>query len=122
MKFAHKRRMETIRRCVASHADIDVRRALGVYGPIRVPEGFTGRTLEPISFRWFPHKKMIVYLDFRPHMYELVMYKNVEMSEDVVMSCEVHKTWGDDGKYMHLCDYYDTPFAVPLNSMACIGA
>jgi len=115
--------MDTIYRCIASHADIDVRRALGVYGSIRIPEGFTGRTLEPISFRWFPHKKMIMYFDFRPRTYELVIYKNVDMREnDVVMTCEVHKTWGDDDKYMYLSDYYDTPFVVPLNSMMCIGA
>ena len=108
----------TILRRIADHSNLDVRRALGIFDRVRIPEGFHGRTVPPVSFRWFPSKRMLVYTNFRPSMYEFTVYKNVNvLDEDVILSCEVHKTWEHDGQYSYIYDYYDVPIPFAIQTI-----
>jgi len=48
---------------VACHANIDTRRALGVYG--RLPaSNFVPRPIAPTTFRYFPALKKLLYVNF----------------------------------------------------------
>jgi hypothetical protein len=102
--------MDTIFRRIMHHANLDVRRTLGVFDRIHIPEGFHGPTIPETSLRWFPSRNMFIYTDFRPNSYEFTVYKNVNFYDPfTILSCEVHKTWGDDGQYAYMFDYYDVP-------------
>lgn len=55
--------MENVLARVASFADIDTRRALGVYG--RLPRSdFVPRPIEPTTWRYFPALKKLLYVNF----------------------------------------------------------
>lgn len=55
--------MQNVMSRVARHADIDTRRALGVYG--RLPRSdFVPRPIEPTTFRYFPALKKLLYVNF----------------------------------------------------------
>ena len=55
--------MQNVMSRVARHADIDTRRALGVYG--RLPKSdFVPWPIAPTTFRYFTQLKKIVYLNF----------------------------------------------------------
>jgi hypothetical protein len=55
--------MQNVMSRVASFADIDTRRALGVYG--RLPRSdFVPRPIEPTTFRYFPALKKLLYVNF----------------------------------------------------------
>lgn len=55
--------MQNVLARVASFADIDTRRALGVYG--RLPRfDFVPRPIAPTTFRYFPALKKLLYVNF----------------------------------------------------------
>lgn len=101
--------MDTIFRRIAHHADLDVRRALGVFDRVRIPEGFHGRTMSPTSLRWFPRKRTIMYTDFRPSRYEFSVYTNVDIRDEIIYSYTHSKTYEQNGGYVYLVEYCDMP-------------
>ena len=71
--------MENVMSRVASFADIDTRRALGVYG--RLPRsGFVPRPIEPTTWRYFPALKKLLYINFDESydVYTWELYDDIE--------------------------------------------
>jgi len=55
--------MENVLARIVSFADIDTRRALGVYGRLHRSD-FVPRPIEPTTFRYFPALKKLLYVNF----------------------------------------------------------
>lgn len=68
---------------IASFADIDTRRALGIYGKLPKSE-FVPRPISPTTFRYFAKLKKILYINFDvaydTYMWEV--YEDVEPEGD----------------------------------------
>lgn len=95
---------------VLKHADIDTRRALGVYR--RLPKSeFVPRPIPPVSFRYWPEKKTIVYTDFSPDCYEMTVYHNITRQGPRWSPCEIWSIWlNNRGEYDYSFTFADTPF------------
>ena len=69
---------------IASFADFDARRALGI-PPGRLPKsGFVPRPIEPTTFRYFPATRKIMYVNFDESydVYTWEVYDNMVPMED----------------------------------------
>jgi hypothetical protein len=69
---------------IASFADIDTRRALGI-PPGRLPKSdFVPRPIAPMTFRYFPALKKLVYINFDDtyDVYTWEVYDNMVPMED----------------------------------------
>ena len=70
--------MQNVLLRIARHADIDTRRALGIYN--RLPKSnFVPRPIEPMTFRYFPQLKKLLYINF-DESYDVFCW---EMFEDI---------------------------------------
>jgi hypothetical protein len=68
--------MQNITERVALHADIDTRRALGIYG--RLPKrDFNPRPLPPTSWRYWPDQQKAIYFCVYPEEYELEVHHGI---------------------------------------------
>jgi len=77
--------MENIIERIASFADIDTRRALGIYRKLpKTDTDFTFRKLPPTSWRYFAELKKLVYINFDPSydVYMWEVYEEIEPDED----------------------------------------
>jgi hypothetical protein len=71
--------MENVMSRIVSHADIDTRRALGVYG--RLPRSdFVPRPIEPTTWRYFTALKKLLYINFDESydVYTWELYDDIE--------------------------------------------
>lgn len=95
---------------VLKHADIDTRRALGVYR--RLPKSdFVPRPIPPISFRYWPEKKTLVYTEFSGDTYEMTVYRDITCQGLRWSPCEISSTWlNNRGEYVYSFTFADTPF------------
>lgn len=96
---------------ILRYADIDTRRALGVYRRLPLNE-FIFRPIPPVSFRYWPDKKMIVYTDFNPDSFEFTVYNGITaMDGDMWSPCEISSTrLNGRGDYTFCFTYEDRPF------------
>jgi hypothetical protein len=70
---------------IISFADIDTRRALGIYRKLpKLAADFTFRKLPPTSFRYFASLKKMVYINFDEtyDVYQWEVYDNIEPMDD----------------------------------------
>lgn len=90
------------------HADIDTRRALGVYG--RLPKSsFVPRPIPSLTFRYWPEKNIVIYIDFDPTSYEFTVYREITRYGHVWTAGETMSTWKSNmGEYSF--KYACTPF------------
>ena len=75
--------MENVMSRVASFADIDTRRALGVYKRL-TKSVFVPRPIEPTTFRYFPALKKLLYVNFDESydVYSWEMYEDIHPDGD----------------------------------------
>lgn len=96
---------------ILRYADIDTRRALGIYGRLS-PSEFIFRPVPPTSFRYWPQKRMVMYTNFNPDNYEFVVYRDIFLMDgDLWSPCQVAETWKNrEGDYVFYFTYMDKPF------------
>lgn len=96
---------------ILRYADIDTRRTLGVYGRLPI-QSFVFRPIPPISFRYWPEKRIVIYTNFHPDSYEFIVYRDIFLMEgDLWSPCQVSETWKNDrGDYVFCFTYFDRPF------------
>ena len=68
---------------VARHADIDTRRALGIYRRLP-PTDFNPRPLPPVSWRYWPDKRKAIYFCMYPEDYEIEVHYEITFQESDV--------------------------------------
>jgi hypothetical protein len=71
---------------ITLYADIDTRRALGIYKRLP-PTDFNPRPLPPVSWRYWPNEQKSIYFCTYPENYELEVHHGI--------------TFEDDDMYMH---------------------
>ena len=77
--------MNSIIERIASFADIDTRRALGIYRKLpKTDADFTFRKLHPTTFRYFPASRKLLYINFNPSydVYCWEIYDDIEPMGD----------------------------------------
>ena len=101
--------LSDMKELILRYADIDTRRALGVYG--RLPRSdFVPRPIPPISFRYWPEKKTVVYTEFG-EFYEFTVYRDISRLDEGWSPCEISSTWRDRrGEYVYSFTFADMPF------------
>ena len=94
---------------ILRYADIDTRRVFGVYG--RLPRSdFVPRTIPAESFRYWPEKKMIMYIEFGLG-YEFTVYRDIERVGEEWSPCNVSSIWRNQkGTYSTVFRFEDKPF------------
>ena len=68
--------MQNVIERVARYADIDTRRALGIYGKLSKNE-FNPRPLPPTSWRYWPNEQKAIYFCVYPEGYELEVHHGI---------------------------------------------
>ena len=72
--------MQALIERVSQYADIDTRRALGIYG--RLPKSeFNPRPLPPTSWRYWPNEQKAIYFCADPQNYELEVHHRLTFEE-----------------------------------------
>ena len=96
---------------VLRYADIDTRRALGVYRRLPIVP-FTFRPIPPIAFRYWPEKQTVMYTNFYPDEYEFTVYRGITHTDDDMWSpCEIDRTRKNSrGDYIFSFSYIEHPF------------
>lgn len=99
-----------MKECILRHADIDTRRALGIYG--RLPRSdFVPRTIPAESFRYWPEKKTVMYTEFGGDRYEFTVYRDIERVGEGWSPCNVASVWlNQKGTYSFVFRFEDIPF------------
>ena len=94
---------------ILRYADIDARRALGVYR--RLPKSdFVPWTIPQMSFRYWPEKKMIMFIEFGLG-YEFTVYRDIERVGEEWSPCNVSSIWRNQkGTYSTIFRFEDNPF------------
>lgn len=94
---------------ILRYADIDTRRALGVYR--RLPwSDFVPRPIPAVSFRHWPEKKTVMYIEFGDR-YEFTVYRDIESVGEGWSPCNVSSIWlNQKGTYSFMFRFEDIPF------------
>jgi hypothetical protein len=74
--------MQTVLERVAQHADIDTRRALGIYGKLPKRD-FNPRPLPPTSWRYWPNEGKAIYFCADPQNYEFEVHHGITFEDDM---------------------------------------
>lgn len=103
--------MENVIQRIAKYADIDTRRALGVYGKLPKTD-FVPRKSTSI-FHWFPASNKVIFIEFNPYIYEV--YDGVAWDDDAQtwywLPDNRNEIWWDqDDTMVHMSHGNDFPF------------
>jgi hypothetical protein len=96
---------------ILRYADIDTRRALGVYQRLPV-RPFDFRPIPPVSVRYWPEKKMVMYTNFYADEYMFTVYRGTTLTNEGSWTpCEISETSRNErGDYTFFFTYADRPF------------
>ena len=89
---------------IALHADIDTRRALGIYNKIRIPLLSLG---PPCTWRYYPTQHKAIYFNADPEDYEFEIHEGLVFDGELwsyTEESQVRSTWlttTNGGDYVH---------------------